>query len=628
MQLKTLLPLFLLLMSAMNITVMAQTTTYEKRSDVPAEYKWNLNDIYSGWDDWETDYQKVSEAMEDIVSMKGKVADSKENLKKILAQQTKLSKTAMKLYAYPQLMKAVESSNPKVSEHLQKAQYLFARYSTKMSWLTPELLTIPKEKMMSWIEQDDELQEYKFSMEQMYHSQEHVLDENMEALLSYFNQVSNAPSTIYNELSNSDMEYKEVELADGSKVKATPGTSKQVLTYNTNQEDRRKVSEALYEVYQENKYTYAALYNAVCQSDWASAQARKYPSTLAASLHGKNIPQDVYTNLVATVKKNTAPVQRYAKLRAKALNLEGNYHRYDGSLSLVTSEKKYPYNEARDHILSSVEPLGADYQQKMQKAMSEGWLDVYEYEGKRPGAFSAGVYGVHPYMLLNYSETMDDMFTLGHELGHTMHTLLSDENQPYPTHGYTIFVAEVASTFNERLLLDYMMKQTDDPKERIALLTQAIDNIVGTFYVQTMFADYELQVHQMVENGQPVTPDALGNIFDELFAAYYGDAIINDDFYDVIWARIHHFYGMPYYVYQYATSYAASAKLYENVQKSDDKKAATEKYLDLLKSGGNDYPVNQLKKAGVDMTKPEVVQAVAKQLDNLVTMLEEEMKKI
>lgn len=625
---KSLIIMATLLLAMTNIAVMAQEKTYEKRADVPEEYKWNLQDIYESWEAWETDLASVQQMMDEVVSFKGKLAGSKENFKKVVVMQSDMIKIAMKLYSYPSLMKAVESANPEVSNRLQQVQYMFAKYSTTMSWYTPELLTIPEQTMMTWIEGDEILHDYKFSMQKMYRSQEHVLDPQMETLLSYFSQVSGAPSTIYNELSNSDIQYGEVTLSDGTTVKATPGTSAQILSYNQNQEDRRKVSEAMYSVYETNKHTYASIYNAVCQSDWASAQARNYKSTLEASLHGDNIPEEVYTNMIKSVKENVAPLQKYLKLRAKALGLEGNYHRYDGSIALTDSEIKYPYEEAKKNVLKSIEPLGKDYGKKMKQAMSEGWLDVYEYEGKRQGAFSAGVYGVHPYMLLNYSETMNDMFTLAHELGHTMHTLLANENQPYATHSYTIFVAEVASTFNERLLLEYMLENTKDPHERIALLTQAIDNIVGTFYIQCLFADYELQVHQMVEKGMPVTADALSGVFRDLFKSYYGDMVITDDFYDVIWARIHHFYGKSYYVYQYATCFASSAKLYDDMMAAEDKKMAVENYLGLLKSGGNDYPMNQLKKVGVDLTKEETIQSVINQLDVMVDRLEKELEKI
>ncbi|MCF8308874.1 MAG: oligoendopeptidase F [Bacteroidales bacterium] len=608
---------------------MAQNNQLPRRSDIEPQYKWNLEDIYESWETWQADYEKASELLDHLAGMKDSVQQNKESLKEALKLHTEFSQKLIKVFQYPHLMKSVESSNQEVSSKFQKANYLFALTSQKLSWLTPELLSIPREKMMKWIESDDELKPYRFPMEQMYHSQEHILDQDKEQLLSYFSRVSDAPSSIYDELATSDIEYPEVSLSTGEKMQASPGNVKKVTSYYRNQEDRRKISEGLYKPYADNKNAYAAIYNGVCHSDWAAAQARKYNGTLEAALHGNNIPEEVYKNLINTVKENTEPLQRYFRLRAKALGLEGNYHRYDGSISLTDFDKTYPYEEAKEHVLASVAPLGYDYYEKMKKAMSQGWLDVMEHEDKRPGAFSAGIYGVHPYMLLNYSETMGDMFTLGHELGHTLHTLYSDENQPYPTHDYTIFVAEVASTFNERLLLDHMMQKTSEPKERIELLTQAIDNIAGTFYVQTMFADYELRVHQMVEKGEPVTAQALESIFKELFEIYYGEAVVRDDFYKVIWARIPHFYGMPYYVYQYATSFAASAKLYQDVFPDGSKdEQALERYLTLLKSGGNDYPMNQLKKAGVDLSKAETIKAVINQLDNLVNQLEKELKKV
>lgn len=626
---KTLFLVALFLFIGINTKIMAQNNQLPGRAEVSDTYKWNLEDIYENWDAWQADYEKANDLVDKLAAMKGKIKANSQNLKEALHLRSELSKTLLKVYQYPHLKKAVESSNQEVSSRFQKASYLFAVASNKLAWFTPELLTIPHDKMMGWIDADQELEQYSFPMQQMYHNQEHVLDEDKEQLLSYFSRVSDAPSSIYDELATSDIKYPEVTVSDGATLQASPGNVKKVLSFNKNQDDRRKMSEGLYEPFEKSKNTYAAIYNGVCQSDWSGAQARQYKSTLDAALHGKNIPEEVYSNLINTVKSNTEPLQRYFRLRAKALGLEGNYHRYDGSISLTDFDKKYPYEDAKEIVLESVKSLGDDYTQKMEKAMSQSWLDVMEHEDKRPGAFSAGIYGVHPFMLLNYSETMDDMFTLAHELGHTLHTLHSHETQPFPTHNYTIFVAEVASTFNEQLLLDHMLEKTDEPEERVALLSQAINNIVGTFYTQTMFADYEWQVHRMVEKGEPVTARALEEIFVRLFDVYYGDAAVNDDFYKVIWARIHHFYGMPYYVYQYATSFAASAKLYQDVfpeGKTDEK--ARERYLTLLKSGGNDYPVNQLKKAGVDMTQPETVKAVVRQLDERVSQLEKELKKL
>ena len=306
------------------------------------------------------------------------------------------------------------------------------------------------------------------------------------------------------------------------------------------------------------------------------------------------------------------------------------YHSYDGSINLVDFDKEYAFETAKEWVLASVEPLGKEYREKMKNALAAGWVDVYENTGKRPGAYSADVYGVHPFMLMNYNETLDNVFTLAHELGHTLHTTLANENQPFSTHSYTIFVAEVASTFNERLLLDYLLAKTKDPKERIALLQQAIRSVTGTFFFQTLLADYELQVHRLVEQGAPITADRLSAIMGELMATYYGEAQTNDELLNVVWARIGHFYRTPFYVYQYATCFASSARIYKQVMEGPKKSrsAALNSYLELLKSGGNDYPMEQLKKAGVDLTQPETVQAVIDQLDEMVTLLESEIAKL
>jgi len=281
-------------------------------------------------------------------------------------------------------------------------------------------------------------------------------------------------------------------------------------------------------------------------------------------------------------------------------------------------------------VLESVLPLGEEYQNQVEKALAGGWIDVFENTGKRGGAFSANVYGVHPYMLLNYNETMDYVFTLAHEMGHTMHTMLANQNQPFATSSYTIFVAEVASTFNERLLLDYWLNKTEDPKERISLLVQTIKNIAGTFYFQTLLADFELQAHQLAEEGQPITAAVLNKIMEDLFVAYHGNEAVNDDLFNVVWARIPHIYRTPFYVYQYATCFASSAQIYTKIFEANgtEREAALEKYFNLLKSGGNDYPMEQLKKAGVDLTQKETFLAVINQFDELVSKLEVEVAKL
>jgi oligoendopeptidase F len=333
----------------------------------------------------------------------------------------------------------------------------------------------------------------------------------------------------------------------------------------------------------------------------------------------------VVENLVASARAGTAPLQRYIRLRQKLLGL-AEYHSYDNFQPLLRTDKRYPYPDAREQVLQSVAPLGDDYGSRYRRFLAGGRIDVYESEGKRSGAYNAGVYGVGPYLLLNHNDTMDAMFTLAHEAGHAMHTVLSYEHQPFITADYTIFVAEVASITNERFLLEHLLRQTTDPKERFLLLQHAADQILGTFYTQSMFADFELKTHRLVEQGQPVTAEVLNALYLQQLKDFYGDALVVDDFYRFTWARIGHFFNSPYYVYQYATCFASSAQIFKTLTQGDaaSRQAATDRYLTLLKSGGNDHPMEQLKKAGVDLTQPGPVQAVIDQMDELVARMEQE----
>jgi oligoendopeptidase F len=329
------------------------------------------------------------------------------------------------------------------------------------------------------------------------------------------------------------------------------------------------------------------------------------------------------------VKKGVGPTDRYSRLRQKVLGLE-TYHGYDGGISVVDFSKIYDYEKITDGILESVAPLGDDYQKQLRMAFGNRWIDVFENEGKRGGAFSARVYGVHPYILLNYNETLSSTFSIAHEVGHSMHTMLAYENQPFATAHYTIFVAEIASNINEILFLNYMIEKSDDPVEKAALLQQEIDKIIGSFYGQVMFADFEWQAHQMVEAGLPITAKSLGDLYEKIWKEFRGEAVTFDSLYRATWTRIGHFHRTPYYVYKYATCYASAAQIIKGIL-SDDKKIRREsldRYLTLLKSGGNDYPMEQLRKAGVDLTRPEAFQAVIDHLDNLVTQLENELVKL
>lgn len=599
------------------------------RDSIPDKYKWDFTDIYASWDEWHAGMAQLEQLMDQYAALEGTLAQGPDQILKAYKLGDELGILLYRVYRYPQLMRDTDTRNNEISAKLQEVQILLAKFNSATSWFNPELLSISWDTMKGWLNKTPELAPYAFGIEDLYRSQEHVLPPEQEKLLSYFSRFGSTPGNIHDELSTADIEFPEVTLSSGETVTMTPGSYYNILSTNRNQEDRRKAFEAHYGVYNANINTYASIYNGIVQRDWAMAQARNYKSTLDAALFGDNVPAEVFENLMSTVKAGTAPVRRYMKLRKEKLGLD-TYHLYDGSIPLVDIDKTYNYDDITDDIIASVAPLGKEYQAKMKKIFTDRWIDVYENEGKSSGAYSAGVYGVHPYLLLNFNGTLDNVFTVAHEVGHCMHTQLSDESQPFATASYTIFVAEVASTLNEALFLDYMMERTTDPKERVALLQHSIENILGTFYTQVMFADFEWQAHKMAEEGQPITAEALKQLYFSLLTEYYGDAVELDDLYGATWTRISHFYGSPYYVYKYATCFASSAKLVKEIQSSDDevREAAVKRYLTLLRSGGSDYPMNQLQAAGVDLSKRETIQAVVSQLDALVSQFETELQKI
>lgn len=608
-----------------------EETKLLKRSEIDNKYKWNMTDFYPDWAEWDKDLETLKSMMKEIPQYKGQIKDDSKKFVELIKLEEKMGRLLDKLYVYVYMLKDLDSKDEVSSVKLQEIQAIYTEYSVSAAWITPEILQIPKETMEKWIDENPELKDHRFGLMEIYRLQGHVLDEGKEKLLSYYGQYMGAPHDIYAELSISDMKWNEVKLSDGYEGPVTNGVYSKVLATNRNQEDRKKAFEALYGAFDNNKNTYGAIYRALLQRDVASSKGRNYNSSLEKALEPKNVPTEVYTTLLKSAIDNNAPLQRYVNLRKKALGLK-EYHYYDNSINIVEYDKTFDYDVAKEMVYNSVAPLGEDYSAKMNRAISEGWIDVFETKNKRSGAYSIGIYDVHPYMLLNYQSTLDDVFTLAHELGHTLHTMLSNENQPYATHDYTIFVAEVASTFNERLLLDYMIKNSNDPIEKIALIEQALGNIVGTFYIQTLFANYEYQAHKLIEEGKAVTPDVLSGIMDNLFKEYFGDSITMDELQKIIWARIPHFFNSPYYVYQYATSFASSANLYDRITNTkyseEERNKAKEDYLTLLKSGGNDHPMSQLKKAGVDLEKVESFHAVAVEFDRLLDILEEELNKL
>jgi oligoendopeptidase F len=607
----------------------APPTRSRRREDIANEFKWNLGDIFQSWEEWDAAYKRLDEGIGRYATLKGTLSGGPARLLQAFQLAEELGQLAYRVWYFPSLKYDEDQRDNSVNARRQQVQILFAKWKQAESWFNPELLQIPLETVRHWMDETAALGLYRFAIEDLYRQQEHVLDERGERLMSLASRHASAPNDAYWALSTADAKFPTITLSNGESVTVSYGQYRAILATRREQSDRALAFEALHNTYQSALNTYAALYNAVCHRDWFQARARGYRSTLEAALHGDNIPTTVVENLIETTRAGTEPLRRYHRLRRRILGVP-SYHVYDFSIPLVTFDKKYEYSDVLDRIVTSVAPLGPDYQTRMRQGFSGGWIDVYENEGKRSGAYSAPVYGTHPYMLLNYTDTLDDVFTLAHEMGHSMHTILSHESQPFIYSNYTIFVAEVPSTLSEALLLEYMLSHSTDPRERIVLLQHAIDNITGTFYTQVLFADYELRAHRLTEQDQPVTSETLTEIYTSLLKDYYGDALDLNPRTGMTWARIPHFFNSPYYVYQYATCFASAARLAQEIMQGSEveQRQARERYLTLLRSGGNDYPMEQLKKAGVDLSQPHTVDAIVTQLNDLVSRLEAELSRV
>ena len=605
----------------------AQTRS-RRREEIPDQFKWNLTDIFPGWVEWEAAYKRLEAGVERYAALQGTLAGGPERLLDAFKLSEELGQLAYRVWYFPSLRYDEDQRDNTVNARRQQVQILFAKWKQAESWFNPELLQIPLETVRQWMDSNEPLRLYRFAIEDLYRQQEHVLDEKGERLMSLASRLAAAPNDAYWALSTADAKFPMITLSDGETVTVSYGQYRAILATRREQSDRAAAFEALHKTYQASLNTYATLYNGVCHRDWFQARARGYRSTLEAALHGDNIPTSVVENLIEATRAGAEPLRRYHRLRRSILGVP-SYHVYDFSIPLVTFDKKYRYDDVLERIVTSVAPLGNEYQKRMREGFGGGWIDVYENDGKRSGAYSAPVYGTHPYMLLNYTDTLDDVFTLAHEMGHSMHTILSHETQPFIYSNYTIFVAEVPSTLSEALLLEYMLAHSTDPTERIVLLQHAIDNITGTFYTQVLFADYELRAHKLAEQDQPITSEILTETYTTLLKDFYGDALDLNPLTGITWARIPHFFNSPYYVYQYATCFASAARLAQEIMHGTEveQRQARERFLTLLRSGGNDYPMEQLKKAGVDLSQPDTVGAVVDQLSGLVTRLEEELSR-
>ena len=600
--------------------------TLAVRGTIPDRYKWDLTAICDGWDAWQREYLALEQAVEAFPAFQGTLALGGERLLAAFRAMDDMGALSYRVWYFASLHYDQDQRDNTINARRQQVQILFARQAQSSSWFNPELLAVPIETIRGWIAASTELAVYRFAIESLFHEQEHVLDESGERLMSFAGRFNSVPYDSYSALTTADMKFPAITLASGERMTLTYGQYRALLETNRHQPDRATAYRAFHQTYAESQNTYAALYNGVLQRDWFHARARGYASTLDAALHGNNIPTSVVENLIRETKASVEPLRRYHRLRRRVLGMD-TYRLFDVFVPLVDHDVRYGYDEVGASIVDSVAPLGKAYQQDVRRAFEGGWIDVFENAGKRSGAYSAPVYGSHPYMLLNYNETLDSVFTLAHEMGHSMHTLLSHQAQPFVYAGYTIFVAEVPSTLSEALFLALMLERAASKAERIVLLQHAIDSIASTFYTQVMFADFELQAHRLVEQDQPVTADTLNAIYATLLREFYGDVIDEEEVSRVTWARIPHFFSTPYYVYQYATCFASTAALMQGIRSQDraGRAAAVDRYLSLLKAGGSDYPMNLLARAGVDLSQPDTVRAVSVELDSLVARLEKEL---
>jgi oligoendopeptidase F len=599
------------------------------RSEIPAEYKWDLSAIFPSWEAWDDAFTRLEGLITAFAARRGSLASGPDALLGAYRAMDELGQLAYAVYYYPSLAHDEDQRDNEVGARRQKVQILMARWQEATSWFSPELLGLPIGGVRAWMDASPDLAVYRFAIENLYRLQEHVLDDKGERLMSLVSRFDGAPSDAYEALSTADAKFPTITLSDGRQVTVSYGEFRSVLATSRPQADREAAFRAYLGTFETSRNTYAALYNGVCQRDWFAAQARGYGSTLEAALNVHHIPPSVVETLVAVTRAHASSLQRYHRVRRRALGLE-RYCLYDIQIPIVDAERSYGYDQARAWVEASVASLGAAYQAQVRRSFGSRSIDVYENDGKRSGAYSAPVYGVHPYMLLNHNDTLDAVFTLAHEMGHNMHTVLAHAHQPFVYSDYTIFVAEVPSTLNEALLLDHLLAQSTDARERVVLLEHSLENMAGTFFAQVLFADYELQAHRLAETDQPITSDILSGLYGQLLKDYYGDAIDDEPLARLTWARVPHFYQSPYYVYQYATCFASAAKLAEQILTGDraDRAAAVERYLDLLKSGGSDYPMVQLRSAGVDLGEPDTVQAVITRFDALVTRLEDELRSL
>ncbi len=581
---------------------------------------WDLTKIYKTEEDFEKELDDVSKNIVSAYPALEGTLSTEDGFKKFLTLERQANTKLSRLVRYASMKSDLDKRDVGNATTLNRVHLLINDYSSATSFAAPEILKAGKDYVDAFFKKNPEFSDFDYFYDRLFRSQKFVLPADQEKMLSFYQPLRGAGSTLYSQLSVSDYLPKKATLKDGSEIEVNQANWTSLVSSASCQEDRKAIFESLYSYYDEHKSTYGEIYNTVVQAELAEMKTRGYSSILEEHLYDNNIPGSVFHNLIEVASQNAAPLHKYLEVRRKYLGLE-KHHSYDRFVSLAKSEKKYTYQEARQLFFKSIEKFPEDFQKKAHQVSEEGFVDVYHHAGKRTGAYSSGGEGIPPFILLNFNGELEDVFTLAHESGHSVHTLYAEEAQPIMKQDYTIFVAEIASTFNEHNLLDYLMESgTLSKNDKIALLQKSIDEIMATFYRQTLFAHYEYDIAKMAEEGKPINYQVLSDEMIKLYKTYYGIDIAEERVKPLVWAYIPHLFYTPFYVYQYATSFTASMLIYKNVK--EGKPHAFENYISMLKSGGSTYPIDEVKLAGVDLTKKEAFLAVTDRMAELVDELE------
>ena len=589
-----------------------------KRIEQKVEDTWCLEDMFESDDFWEEEFGRLQRMIFQYEDFEGTLGESADSLLEYLKFNDETNLLMERLYVYANMRYHQDMANSMYQEFAARAQKLMVEISGASAFAEPEILEITTEKINIFFNENPELETYKRYISEILRGKNHTLDKKTETILAKSRQMANAAENIFSMYNGADIKFPSITTEVGEEIEITHGNFVPLLE-STDREVRKAAFEGVYETYGKMRNTLAATFAANLDQANFYAQVRNFSSAREMYLYGSNIPESVYDNLIETVHKNMDKMHKYVSLRKKILDVS-ELHMYDLYTPIAKApDTKYSFEAAKDIVLEGLAPMGEEYIKVLEEGFDNRWIDVYENEGKRSGAYSWGAYGIHPYVLMNYHGTLDHVFTLAHEMGHAIHSYYSDANQPYVNAGYKIFVAEVASTCNESLLIQHLLKITEDEEEKAYLINHFLEQFKGTLYRQTMFAEFEKIAHSMVQNGEGVTADRLCEIYYNLNKKYFGDDIVIDKEIELEWARIPHFYN-PFYVYQYATGLSAAIALSKRI--IEEGKPAVEDYMKFLKGGSSQDPIELLKIAGVDMTSAKPIETALELFGNLLDELQ------